>query len=210
MRMVLIAGLLALLAGCVETRFESPPGDRIEACDARWKGLWVDGGNRRGPADHDLAFRVDESCRFELLERPERNGPVKPVHIPVNFVHDRGRDYLVVADDQLAGLVDLPAPHGVSPKPAKSFFIARYRIRGDRLELFATDDRRIAGLVIDGSLDGTVDRSRNELHVYVRGDRARILDILRKHPVFTDRPGSVLERRKEGLEAWERARRRTP
>lgn len=208
MRPLVLLLLAGLLGGCVETRFESPPGERIEACDARWKGLWVDAAQPRAGEGEELAFRVDEACRFELLERPERDGPPKRVHVPVNFVHDRGRDYVVVADDQLAGLVSLPPPHGIDPAPARSFFIARYRIRGDRLEIHAVDDRRVAGLVIDSTLAGSVDRSRNELHVYVRGDRARVLEILRSEAVFQKKPSAVLERRHFGLDEFERERAR--
>ena len=57
--------LVLLLAGCVETRFESPPGDNIETCDARWKGLWIGAdAKRRGELDPgvdpaDLAFELD-------------------------------------------------------------------------------------------------------------------------------------------------------
>jgi hypothetical protein len=64
----------------------------------------------------------------------------------------------------------------------------------------------MARLVVDNTLDGTVDRSRNELHVFIRGDRARILDILRKQAVFGAKPATTLERRHRTLEAYERER----
>ena len=205
MRVALVACLL-VLGGCVETRFESPPDLAIEPCDARWKGVWVEPGDSAARGDDELAFVVDEACRFELLERPEKDGPLKPVHVPLNFLHDRGHDYLVVADDQLAGLVKLPPPHGIEPAPAKAFFIARYRISGDRLDIDTVDDRRMARLVVDNTLDGTVDRSRNELHVFIRGDRARILDVLRTQSVFGAKPAAKLERRHASLAAYERER----
>ncbi len=209
MRSVILIPLLIALAACVETRFESIPGDAVEACDERWKGLWV---YRAGPderEDDELAFLVDEECRFQLLERPEKDGPPKAVHIPLNFVRGNGADYVVIADDQLSPVVDVRPVHGIDPPPAKAFFIARYRIDGDRLEIDAIDDRRVARLVIDNELSGTVDRSRNELHVFVRGDRARVLEILRTQPVFVDKPGATLERRQQTLAEFERERTRS-
>ena len=123
------ACLLLVLGACTETRFESPPGDNIEACDARWKGLWVDASDSASKDEPDeLAFLVDQECRFQMLERPEKDGPPKLIHVPLNFVHDHGKDYLVVADNQLAGRGQARPVHGVDPAPEKSFFIARYRI----------------------------------------------------------------------------------
>lgn len=207
-RLIILASMLAL-GGCVETRFESTPGDHIEACDVRWKGLWVDASEAETRDDGDLAFVVDDDCRFQLLERPEKDGPFKPVHIPLNFVHDGDHDYVVVADNQLAGVVKLAAVHGIKPMPAKSFFIARYRIRGDHLEIDTVDAQRAAHMVIEDALDGTVDRSPNELHVFVRGDRARVLDIVRTKPIFASKPSATLERSRQTLAEFEAERMRT-
>jgi len=206
-RLIILASFIAL-GGCVETRFESTPGDHIEACDVRWKGLWVDVSEPSTRDEGDLAFLVDDDCKFHLLERPEKDGPFKPVHIPLNFVHDGDQDYVVVADNQLAGVVKLAAIHGVKPMPAKSFFIARYRIRGDHLEIDTVDSPRAAHMVIDDTLDGTVDRSPNELHVFVRGDRARVLEILRTKPIFASKPSATLGRRRQTLAEFEAERMR--
>lgn len=206
-----LAFLLLLSAGCVETRFESPPGDNIETCDTRWKGLWIGADEqRRGELDLDdvAAFHVDANCEFSVLDQAEPGGPLKRVHVPLNFVHAQGRDYIVVADTSLAGLVTLQPPHGIDPPPRKSFFFARYRVRGDRIQLFTVDSKRAAQLVIDGKLDGTVDKTRNGLRVYVQGDRARMLRALREHSIFEDKPTLELVRSKQGLDAFERSLRR--
>jgi hypothetical protein len=193
----------ALLAGCVETRFESPLGDRIETCDARLKGLWVDTDGESKPGE---GVFVDADCRVLILEQPEATGPVKQIHVPVNFVHHRGDDYLVIADNQLAGLGEkIDPPHGITPPPEKSFYFARYRVSGDRLDLYDVDSERVAKLVIDGTLEGTVSKTGSDLHVYVRGDRARMLEIVRKHKIFSDKPQMKLERRKQSLAEFERA-----
>ncbi|RYD16858.1 MAG: hypothetical protein EOP90_02495 [Lysobacteraceae bacterium] len=197
-----------LLAGCVETRFESPPGDNIETCDARWKGLWIgaDAG-RKGELDLDdvAAFHVGANCEFTVLDQAEPGGPLKHVRVPLNFVHAHGRDYIVVADSALAGVVTLDPPHGIDPVPKKSYFIARYRVRGDRIEVYTVDSRRAASLVVEGSLDGTVDKTRTNLRVYIEGDRARTLEILRKHAIFEAKPTLELVRSRIDLEAFERS-----
>lgn len=200
-----VIALTLMLGGCVETRFESTPGDRIEACDARWKGLWIDNSPDASERPmQQLAFHVDEACRFMLLERPEKNGPLKPIHIPLNFVHDRGVDYVVVADNQLSGTIALPPVHEIKPAPTKSFFIARYRISGNKLEIHTIDSKRAARMIIDETLKGTVSSANSELHVYVQGNRAKTLELLRTQSLFSDQPVARLERSKQTLREFER------
>ena len=197
-----LAGTVALLLGaCVETRFEAPLGDNIETCDVKWKGLWGDADSAAEPS----AIYVDDDCRFVVLDQPERGGPLKQIHVPVNFVHADGKDYLVVADSALKGLVELKPPHGIEPAPDKSFFYARYRLRGDRVELNQVDSEAVAKLVIDGKLEGTVEKVSNDLHVFVRGDRTRMLEIVRTQPIFQTKSPTVLIRRKQSLDEFERS-----
>lgn len=193
---------LLLLTGCTETRFESPLGDNIESCDIGWKGLWLaDDATRER---EDGAFYVDDDCRFHALDQPEPGAPLKPIHVPLNFVHDRGNDYLVVSDAQLKGLVTLDPPHAIEPAPEKSFFFARYRLRGDRLDIYDVDSERIAKLILDAKIEGTIDKSATELHVYVRGNRRQMLEIVRTHAIFTDKP-MRLKRSDQSVEAYEKA-----
>ena len=206
-RWILALCAFVSLGACTETRFESTPGDEIVACDPNWKGLWVDASADASTDEPDeLAFLVDQECRFFMLERPEKDGPPKQIHIPVNYVHDRGKDYVVVADSQLAEVVKLAPVHGIKPAPAKSFFIARYQVDHDRLRIWQVDSKRTAHLVIDDLLDGTVDSASKELHVYVRGDRAKVLEILRTQKIFEDKPGADVRRIKLSLEEYEQRR----
>ncbi len=201
LRYLALGLLLLTLAGCEETRFESPLGDNIETCDTRWKGLWL---NPKGDDREAEGLFVDAECRLLVITQPEKGGPLKPVHVPLNFVHAGGKDYVVVADDQLKGLVDLDPPPAVTPKPARSYFFARYRLRGDRLEIYYADTQRIAKLLIDDKLRGTLSKTPGTLHAYVMGDRATMLDIVRRLPVFADKPGAVLARSTQSLEDYER------
>ncbi|SFN14379.1 hypothetical protein [Dokdonella immobilis] len=207
LRLTLGACLLLTLGACTETRFESPPGDRIEACDAGWKGLWVDAsGNASKDEPDELAFLVDSECQFQMIERPEKDGPPKLIHVPLNFVHDRGKHYLVVADDQLSGVVKVDPVYGVDPVPEKSFYLARYELKGERMKIFGVDSTRAAHRILDKDLEGTIDSRKNDLHVFVQGDRARILEILRKYDLFEAKPGAEVRKVPLSLEDYERKR----
>lgn len=210
---MLKTGLAALLAcatlsACVETRFESPLGDNIETCDTAWKGFWLeaaDDGRRADGERHLTGFAVDEACAFTVVEQPEAGGPLKRTRVPINFVHAHGDDYVVVSDAAVRGLVDLKSPYDIDPPPQKSFFFAKYRVRGDRLEVRKVDSAKAAKLVVDGRLDGTVQKGRNELHVYVRGGRAQMLDLVRRNDLFESKPSLVFERSRQDLQDLERS-----
>jgi hypothetical protein len=207
--MMRIAGLLvlfAILAGCTETRFESPPGDNIETCDVRWKGLWGDPQSKNEPT----AIYVDDECHFIAIDQPEKGGPFKRVHVPMNYVHADGKDYLVVADTSLKGLVEIKPPYSIEPLPQKSFYFVRYRFRGDTIEINQVDSERMAKLVIDRKLDGTVSKTANELHVYIRGNRAKMLEILRSQPIFDEKSTTKLARRKQTIDEFEQSQMRPP
>lgn len=203
LRFALLTATFLLVTGCTETRFESPLGDNIESCDVHWKGLWLapDSQTReRGEG----AFLVDDECRFQMLDQTEPGTPFKRIHVPLNFVHDGGNDYLVIADVQLKGLVTLPAPYAISPTPEKSFFFARYRLRGERLEVHDVDSERVAKLILDAKLEGTIAKSATELHVYVRGNRQQMLEIVRTLPIFADK-ATVFTRSEQSVEAYEKS-----
>jgi hypothetical protein len=200
-RLLCLLAAAAALAGCVETRFESPLGDNIETCDPHWKGVWADPESKDEPS----AIYVDEECHFMVLDQPEKSGPIKRIHVPMNYVHADGKDYIVVADTSLKGLVELKPPYGVDPVPEKAFFFARYQIRGDRLEVNQVDSERVAKLVIDGKIDGSVSKTGNDLHVFVRGNRARMLEIVRTQSIFQDKSQTKLVRRKQSVDEFEQS-----
>ncbi len=201
LRLLCLLVAAASLAGCVETRFESPLGDNIETCDTHWKGLWADPAS----TDEPSAIYVDDECHFMVLDQPEKSGPIKRIHVPMNYVHADGKDYIVVADSSLKGLVELKPPYGIDPAPEKSFFFARYQIHGDRLDVNQVDSERVAKLVIDGKIDGSVSKTGNDLHVFVRGNRARMLEIVRTQSIFQDKSQTKLVRRKQTVDEFEQS-----
>jgi hypothetical protein len=203
--LALLAACLALSA-CVETRFESPLGDNIETCDARWKGLWFDADETAKDRDRGVtAFHVNDGCEFTLIEQPEPGGALKRTHVPINFVHAGGDDYVVVSDAAVRGMVDLKPPYDIDPPPQKTFFFAKYRVRGDRIEVRKVDSAKTARLVIDGVTEGTVQKGRNELHVFVRGGRAQMLELVRRHDLFESEPSMRFKRSTQDLQDFERS-----
>ena len=202
---ILIACAALAAAGCVETRFESPLGDNIETCDTGWKGLWVGLEDHEAESSDATAFYVNEACEFFVIDQPEKGGALKQIHVPVNYVHADRKDYIVVADTAIRSLVELKPPHGVNPAPEKSFFFARYRLRGDRIDLFQVDSDKTAALVLGGKVGGTVDKTANELHVYVTGSRAQMLDLVKSHDIFEDEKPLRLVRSRKTLEEFERS-----
>ena len=207
---ILAALALLALAGCVETRFESPIGDNIETCDTEWKGLWLGTDDDKGVPDDTTAFYVNDECQFIVVDQPEKNGPLKQIHVPVNYVHASGKDYIVVADTSIKSLVNIRPPHGLDPVPDKSFFFARYRVHGDRIELYQVDSERTAKLVIEGKLGGTVDKTKNELHVYVQGTRAQMLDMVRTQSIFDEKKPVKLVRSRQTLDQFQQSKLRAP
>ena len=196
-----VVGLALLLGACNVTRFESPPGEVLDSCDTRWRGLWI---TREDDGElGDAAIHVDEACRLMMLDQAERGGPVKSVHVPSNFARVGRDDYVVVSDLALKPVFELGPVPGVSEQPEKTFVLMRYRIRGDRLELHDIDDRKVALLVVDGSIEGTVLKSDDGLQVYVQGDRARIAKVLSTHKLYEDK-ATVLERSDWTPEQFER------
>lgn len=188
------------LGGCVETRFESPLGGRQESCDARWKGLWIG----PDPDDQSAAVYVDTTCNLFVIDKPAADKPVRRVELPVRYKQVDGRDYLSVEAAAFKELADLDPPYAIEPAPAHAYFFARYTISGDRLEIDMVNSKRVAQLVIDDKIDGTVGKSRNGLHVFVRGDPARMLEIVRSEPIFDGVTPIILVRSKQSADAFER------
>lgn len=194
-RWCLLGAVGLVLAACTETRFESPPGDQLETCDARWKGTWdeidADAGAK---ANREPAVEVDANCTLTLLDENKDGGAIKRQPVAAHFAHVDGNDVLVATDSAIKALVALDPPYGVDPTPKESYFLARYRVHGDRIDLYAVDSAHVAKLVIDGIVEGSVDKRRRELHVFVSGTRAQVLALMRNHAIFEGKPSLSLVR----------------
>ncbi|MGA8278712.1 MAG: hypothetical protein WB784_11035 [Rhodanobacteraceae bacterium] len=205
---LLVAGLLALAASaCEETRFATPPGTDLADCDPAWKGLWLgDDTSDERPE----GIYVDAQCRLSVIETESPGATPKRTPIALRYATIAGKRYVVAAQSALKPLFDLPPPYAIDPPPGDAYFLARYRVSADRIELFRVDNAKVAKLVIDGKLDGTVSKTDNELHVFVRTNAAGLVDLLRRENIFTDTPGIVALRSHLDIDALPHAERSGP
>ena len=103
-------------------------------------------------------------------------------------------DIQLVAADSLRGLADLAPAPSAGVAAGQGWFYARYAVRGDRLSLYRVDTARLAHGAIDDAVDADVTRTRNELHVFVHGSPARLLELVRREPIFEHKPSLELRR----------------
>lgn len=169
-----LAGLLAL-AGCQVTTFEQSPLAALP-CDPAVAGEWhsVDDGPS---GDGEMILRISSDCRIAFEERTAE-GPRTGEATPLFLGEHAGRRYAWTDAGWL--LRNLDEDHAV---PAGDVHLVRFAIAGDRLELWSTDDKRIAHAIIDGELSGEViarDRS-----LFNRLTTAQPPDVL-AHPGFFD------------------------
>lgn len=198
--MIFLIMACATLVGCNETRFAALPGDHLEPCDVRWKGLWLP----RAEPESTTAFFIDPACQFVILDQPKNNAPLKRTPIAVNFAHVNGKDYLVVADTALQDIADIKPVYGIEPVPLRAYFFARYVATNDRIDVYPVDSERVANQIIERKLDGTVSKTPNELHVFVSGDSAHMLEILRDDSIFSAKPDIEMVRSDLSVEQFER------
>ena len=187
------------MCGCTETRFASPPGDQLQSCDPRWEGLWIPGPE----PDAGSAISVDAACALVMIDVPSNGGPTKHIPISVRFLHADGKDYVVVSDDALKDAVDIQPVYGVQPVPTPTYFVARYTVDKDHINIHDVDDEHVATLIIAGKLEGTVSKTANNLHVFVTGNAAHILDVVRDDSIFDAKPNLQLERSELSVEEFE-------
>ena len=203
-RLAVACAILAL-AGCTETRFASPIGGG-GTCQNAMKGLWIGTENDAPPKpDENTAFHIDDNCTIHVIERGAGpNGRARTTPLKAEYATVDAKTYLAVEEDPVDVLVGMKPPHGVTPIPPRSYFFARYRVRGDRMTLYPVDSVRTAKLVIDGAIDGTVDKTRNELHVYVLGSPAQMRTLVSARAIFDEAHPLALVRSRMTPEQFER------
>lgn len=188
------------MCSCTETRFASPPGEQLQSCDPRWEGLWIPGPE----PDSGSAISVDAACALVMIDVPRNGEPTKRTPISVRFLHADDKDYVVVSDDALKAAVDIEPVYGIEPVPTPAYFVARYVFDQDRIRVHDIDSERVATLIIAGKLEGTVSKTANNLHVFVTGDAAHILEVVRDDSIFDAKPNLELERSELSVEEFER------
>ena len=163
-RIGIAVGALALSA-CQSTMLESLPTGTATACPAEWRGAWIALDADSG-AHEDAGFVVDGACTLTLVE--EHEGKPRELRFTPRFASARGAQLVLFGHEDAAPLIEPQAPAKAGWYPFE------WRRNDDVLVLRAPDHRRIATLVVNGALDGTVTWGENEGHVFVTGDAASI------------------------------------
>ena len=166
---------MLVLTGCESTRFEAPP---VKATyDKAILGRWLSVGDtpgERGEVELRITHRrgahdgAPEGGGFEVWDElvfveNKKEGTTKGEPTDLHVGRDGDRRYLWV-DANWAEV-----RMGETPRADKGdVFVFRYRIDGDRLELWQPDTQAIAHRVIDNKLKGDVHQANDELHVRLK------------------------------------------
>jgi hypothetical protein len=174
-RLFLVLLAMLMLAGCESTRFESPP---VKATyDDEILGRWVSIGDtpgERGEVELRITHRAGahedspEGGGFEVWDElvfveNKKEGTTKGKPTDLNVGRDGDRRYAWVdarwAEERM----------GQPPRADKGdVLLYRYRIDGDRLDIWQPDTQAIAHRVIDNKLKGDVVQANDELHVRLK------------------------------------------
>jgi hypothetical protein len=178
MKILFLVACCLLLGACQGTTFQTAPLAELP-CDGGLAGQWLSISDDKKEADGEVELRIDASCHAEIDEHEKdgtRTGPATLVH-----VGRAGRqDYLWV--DAGWALARFGPSRTV---PAGDVFVMRYRLRGNRMDMQATDDKAIAHLIIDEKIPGDVSRRDGNLLNRITGDAHP--EVLAMPGVFEDK-----------------------
>jgi hypothetical protein len=163
-RIGIALGAIALSA-CQSTMLESLPTGTATACPPEWRGAWIALDADSG-AHEDTGFVVAGDCTVTLVE--EHEGKPRELVFTPRFASARGAQLVLFGHEDAAPLIAPQAP----AKPG--WYPFEWRRSDDVLVLRAPDHRRIATLVVNGALDGTVSWDDDDKFVFVTGDAAAI------------------------------------
>jgi len=177
-RVPLALAALFALAGCQVTTFEQSPLAALP-CDPAVVGEWHSIGDEPS-GDGEMILRVSADCQLGVEERTVE-GPRTGDPTPLFLGEHAGQRYAWTDAGWL--LRRFGEEHAV---PAGDVHLVRYRIEGERLALWSTDDKPVAHAIIDGELKGEVIARDNRLFNRLVAPQApEVLD----HPgLFDDEP----------------------
>lgn len=179
MRWILPIAAVWLLAGCVT--FEFAPTEDL-GCDPALAGVWrgeSDAGERKTTA------RFDDQC---MLTGTDQNGATETYRLRTTEYD--GARYVVMEEGKPATISDRDG-NTVDTWPGTRVQLLRYRLDGDRLQLWAADARvaetldvRGVGVHSDAMRDpktGKAIESMVPSSIYLSGKRKRLAALLREH-----------------------------
>lgn len=198
-RIVPLLLLAGILSGCVDTLFESQPGENVAACDRHFVGTWRMQATDSKDADEELFLIVDPECkRWRFIEDGKEDEKLeKTTHLA--FATVAGKSLLTVKVDQ-----DSKDAHNADAKWRDGYYYLRYEISDKTIRLQAVDDQRIAHMIIDGKMQGRTERvsrepgdkrggTSSELHNFIAGNPAEMARVAQLDGVFADADAYILK-----------------
>lgn len=186
---LLVLLLLAALAGCSMTVFESLPAGVVTRCDPAWSGHW-----QRVPKDGQAL--PPDAAPLEIL--PGCGGVIadggqKPLDLIL--ITTGGHQYLRFKPGN--------GPDCAGPDDTRcGLLLLRYERDGDTIRLYEPDYAWVSAAIQRGDFEGysapmPPDQAASEAPArrnFVAGDADRIASLLARHPFFGDEPLLVIRR----------------
>lgn len=179
LRFVVLLAAGGLLAGCVT--FEFAPTETL-GCDPALAGAWR-GDSEAG--ERKTTARFDDQC---TLTGTDENGSTETYRLRTTEYD--GHRYLVMQEDASATVSDRDGKL-IETWPATRVNLLRYRLDGDRLEVWAADPRVAATVEVrgvqahsDAMRDPKTGKPMDSMvpsNIYLSGKRKRLAALLREH-----------------------------
>lgn len=188
-RLAWLASLCWCLTACSSLQFESLPTGKLEACDQRLVGDWVDvpePGSKEKPG----VARLTAGCS-KIISLDLQTNEVEEDAMDMQFLRVALGDFLVEAPDATTPSTTRPA----------GYTLVRYEVQDQTLRVWRGDAELGARLIGEAKMAGLVDRhSRSEksssgsLLVHVYGNSAELDKLLSANALFTGEPQLTLKR----------------
>jgi len=190
--------LTATLGGCTDTLFESQPAENVASCDklfvGNWRVLATDSKNQ----DDEMFLIVEPQCkRWRFIEDGKEDEKLaRTTHIA--FANVGGKALLTVKVDE-----DKPS---TDSRWRDGYYYLSYTFADKNIHLHAVDDRRLAHLIIDGTVQGRTERvsrapgdkrkivdGSSELHNFVAGSPAEMAQAVQIDGLFAEADAYLLK-----------------
>ncbi len=183
--LVLLCLTAGLISGCESTSFESIPKGVSDTCEQNWPGGWI--ALDETGHDADFAVFIDKDCTVTNV-----TGKTPGVTARARFFTLQAQNYVVLNAIEAQRLLEVePDNKPVSSEPpnAGGYFILRWSYDNGYLAISAPEHRRVASLIINGAIDGSVERQPNRsLRNEIGGTPEQIQNLFERIDLYTEHP----------------------
>jgi hypothetical protein len=170
------------LTGCESTTFDSMPAGASDACPVNWPGGWI-AIDDQGHDDPGFAVFVSPQCAIENVSVTEKSPA--PAALKPMFWHNAGHEYA------LLGVIDsyslMAEKRDADSVPAPGYFMLRWEIENQQMALRAPAHKRVATLIVNGAIDGSVERKKDRsLHNVINANPEQLRTLLQAIDLYDD------------------------